>query len=120
MVALAGRLALARRAGYSLGNLLRGNCSSQGAQLFAGAVAGAFSSLVLAPTDAIKIRAQLDGSGALPALRRLLLLGGVPELFRALGPTMMRMIPASAVRTSCTAPHMQPCPSCSSACLCMY
>lgn len=82
--------------GYSIGTALKWD-NSQRAQIFAGAVAGAFSSLVLTPVDAVKIHAQVAQTGSRTALRQLLQNGGVVELFRALPPTMGRMIPASAV-----------------------
>jgi solute carrier family 25 carnitine/acylcarnitine transporter 20/29 len=82
--------------GYSIGTALKWD-DSQAAQVFAGAVAGAFSSLVLTPVDAVKIHAQVAQTGSTTALRQLLRTGGVAELFRALPPTMGRMVPASAV-----------------------
>ena len=82
--------------GYALGTRLKWD-DSQGAQIFAGAVAGAVSSLMLTPADAVKITAQASGSSARAALRSILREGGVPELFRALLPTLARMVPASAV-----------------------
>lgn len=82
--------------GYSIGTALRWD-DSQGAQIFAGAVAGGVSSLVLTPVDAVKIHAQVEQIGSSTAMRQVLRGGGWAGLFRALPPTMGRMVPASAV-----------------------
>jgi len=82
--------------GYSIGTALKWD-DSQAAQMFAGSVAGAFSSFMLTPADAVKVQAQIRQTSALTALRETLRSGGLRELFRPLPPTMGRMVPASAV-----------------------
>ena len=65
------------------------------AQLAVGAVAGAASAVALTPIDAVKVTAQVDQVSTAAAFRRL---RERRELFRALLPTVVRMIPSTAVR----------------------
>lgn len=68
------------------------------AQLAVGAVAGAASAVALTPIDAVKVTAQVDQVSTAAAFRRL---RERRELFRALLPTVVRMIPSTAVRSFC-------------------
>ena len=72
--------------------------------LLAGAVAGAVAATAVTPFDVIKTRLQAprgnpvaERPSALRVLRELLAEGGLPELFRGLGPRLMRIPMYTAV-----------------------
>lgn len=82
--------------GYHVGTHLKWD-ESQAAQLFAGSVAGVVSALALTPVDAVKVHAQVSQTTSCVALRHLLRVGGVRELFRPLAPTMARVVPSTCI-----------------------
>lgn len=68
--------------------------TSQMANLLAGAVAGAIAAIAVTPADVVKTRCQVsEGSSVSPrsVCTDLLHEGGVPALFRGLGPRLMRI-----------------------------
>ena len=76
-----------------LGSLLVG-VSSQTTNLVAGAVAGAVAATAVTPADVIKTRLQVASGKEVTPLsvgRELMAEGGVPALFRGLGPRLMRI-----------------------------
>ncbi|KAI8907469.1 mitochondrial carrier domain-containing protein [Powellomyces hirtus] len=66
--------------------------------LLSGGMAGMVNWTVAIPIDTVKSRFQSSGaSGSLGAcFRQILAEGGIPALFRGLGPTLIRAFPASA------------------------
>jgi hypothetical protein len=67
--------------------------SATAANLVAGALAGAVAATAVTPADVIKTRVQTSGSksGFLAVGREVFAEGGIPALFRGLGPRLLRI-----------------------------